>query len=100
MSVTFKITIVRDKNGQTLLQMMNVFKYALSLKIDYIAVMAKTDRLDFFSYIYIINILYIHHIYIFIEIFFHCTVYVKKNHQGQHSHVNEEPYRGATSYLN
>lgn len=69
MSVTFKTTILRDKNGQTLLQLMvNVFKYALNLKIDYIAVMAKTDRLDFFH----INI-HIYHIYIFIEIFFHCT---------------------------
>jgi len=56
-SVTFKTTIVWDKNGQTRLQMVNVFKYALNVKIDYIAVMAETDRLDyFFLYKYSINI--------------------------------------------
>lgn len=58
MSVTFKTTIVRDKNGQTRLQMANVFKYAFNVKIDYIAVMAETDRLDYiiFSFIYKIYI--------------------------------------------
>lgn len=48
MSVTFKTTIVWDKNGQTRLQMVNVFKHALNVKIDYIAVMAETDRLNYF----------------------------------------------------
>jgi len=47
-SVTFKTTIVWDKNGQTRLQMVNVFKHALNVKIDYIAVMAETDRLNYF----------------------------------------------------
>lgn len=78
MSVTFKTTIVRDKNGQTLLQMVNVFKYVLNLKIDYIAVMAKTDRLDFF------------HLYIY-TLLKYFSVNVKRNHQGQHSNVIEEP---------
>jgi len=79
-SVTFKTTIVRDKNGQTRLQMANVFKYALNVKIDYIAVMAETDRLDyiFFSYI--------HNIHTFIEIFYF-LLYAKKNHQGQYSEL-------------
>lgn len=56
MSVTFKTTIVWDKNGQTRLQMANVFKYALNVKIDYIAVMAETDRLDYFFSVYIYTI--------------------------------------------
>lgn len=48
MTVTFRITIVWDKNGQTRLRMSNVFKYAMDVKIDSIAVMTRTDRLDFF----------------------------------------------------
>jgi len=68
-TVTFKTTIVWDKNGQTRLQMANVFKYALNVKIDYIAVMAETDRLDYFF-----HILYNIHIIIFIEIYFYCTL--------------------------
>jgi len=63
-SVTFKTTIVRDKNGQTRLQMANVFKYALNVKIDYTAVMAETGRLDYFFFSYTYNI------HTFIEIFF------------------------------
>lgn len=48
MTVTFRITIVWDKNGQTRLRMSNVFKYAMDVKIDFIAVITRTDRLGFF----------------------------------------------------